>query len=116
MAMGSQYAIIGNSGQGKAILNRVLDEQTTIKQALKAGFLSFDSTRVSSNDVEFPIDVVIYEKDSFNIIENRYEYDELKPVSEAWAQKLHEALDEVPDAWMEKAFEQTGDKRSEGIV
>ncbi|MCH5718397.1 hypothetical protein [Niabella hibiscisoli] len=112
MAMGSQYAIIGNSGQGKAILNRVLDENTTIKQALKAGFLSFDSTRVSSNDVDFPIDVVIYEKDQFNIIENRYEYDELKPVADAWAQKLHEALDEVPDAWMEKAFEQNGSEES----
>lgn len=106
MAMGSQYAIIGNSGQGKAILNRVLNENTTIRQALKAGFLSFDSTRVSSNDVDFPIDVVIYEKDSNDIIENRYSYDELKNVSDEWAQKLSSALDEIPGDWMEKAFQE----------
>ncbi|MFT4095287.1 MAG: hypothetical protein QM640_16780 [Niabella sp.] len=110
MAMGSPYAIIGNSGQGKAILNRVLNEDTSIELALKAGFLSFDSTRVSSNDVEFPIDVVIYKKNSFNIIENRYEYEELKPVADLWAGKLLQALDDIPDAWMEKAF---GQKQAE---
>ena len=35
---GCPYVIIGNSGQGKAILNRVMNEDTTIRQALKAGF------------------------------------------------------------------------------
>lgn len=108
MAMGSQYAIIGNSGQGKAILNRVLNENTTIRQALKAGFLSFDSTRVSSNDVDFPIDVVIYQKDSSDIIENRYHYDELKGISDAWAEKLLDALDGIPEEWMDKAFSEDG--------
>jgi putative proteasome-type protease len=101
---GSPYAIIGNSGQGKAILNRVINEQTTIRQALKAGYLSFDSTRVSSNDVAFPIDVVVYKRDSFKMIENRYEYDELESISKLWAKKLKEALDDIPEEWMEKAF------------
>lgn len=101
---GSPYAIIGNSGQGKAILNRVINNNTTIKQALKAGYLSFDSTRVSSNDVEFPIDIVLYHKNSFEMIENRYEYHELEYISRIWAQKLKEALDEIPEDWMEKAF------------
>jgi putative proteasome-type protease len=102
---GSPYAIIGNSGQGKAILNRVINKDTTIRQALKAGYLSFDSTRVSSNDVEFPIDVVVYKKDSFTMIENRYEYHELEHISRMWANKLKEALDDIPEEWMEKAFE-----------
>src|SRR6187402_2802178 len=31
---GSPFTIIGNSGQGKAILNRVINEDTTIRQAL----------------------------------------------------------------------------------
>ena len=101
---GAPYAIIGNSGQGKAILNRILRPETSIKQALKAGYLSFDSTRVSSNDVEFPIDVVIYEKNSFSMIENRYEYDEMARVSRVWAEKLLQSLDEIPEDWMEKAF------------
>lgn len=104
MDYGSQYAIIGNSGQGKAILNRVLNEDTTIKQGLKAGYLSFDSTRVSSNDVDFPIDVVVYKKNSFHIFENRYEYMEMKPISDLWAEKLKQDIDEIPEEWMNKAF------------
>jgi putative proteasome-type protease len=98
------YVIIGNSGQGKAILNRVLNKHTTMKQALKAGFLSFDSTRVSNNDVEFPIDVVLYQKDSFSPVEYRYEKKELESISELWAEKLKTALDDIPDDWMEAAF------------
>ena len=101
---GSPYAIIGNSGQGKAILNRVITQNTTLRQALKAGYLSFDSTRVSSNDFEFPIDVVVYKKDSFMMIEHRYEYYELEYISRMWAQKLKESLDDIPEEWMEKAF------------
>ena len=104
---GSPYAIIGNSGQGKAILNRVINDDTTIPQALKAGYLSFDSTRVSSNDVAFPIDVVVYKKDSFSMLENRYEYDELEYISKLWAEKLKQSLDSIPEDWMEKALRQT---------
>ncbi|KAA0993634.1 peptidase [Dyadobacter aurulentus] len=102
---GSPYVIIGNSGQGKAILNRVLNEESTMKQALKAGFLSFDSTRVSNNDVDFPIDVVLYKKDSFKIVEHRYEQKDLQAISEIWADKLKEALDDIPEEWMDKSFE-----------
>lgn len=102
---GSPYVIIGNSGQGKAILNRVLNEDSTMKQALKAGFLSFDSTRVSNNDVEFPIDVVLYKKDSFHIIEHRYEKKDLEQVSEMWADKLKDALDSIPEDWMDRSFD-----------
>jgi putative proteasome-type protease len=105
---GSPYAIIGNSGQGKAILNRVINSETTIRQALKAGYLSFDSTRVSSNDVAFPIDVVVYKKNSFRMVENRYEYEELEYISKLWAQKLKQSLDNIPEEWMEKAFRQPG--------
>jgi putative proteasome-type protease len=102
---GSPYVIIGNSGQGKAILNRVLNEDSTMKQALKAGFLSFDSTRVSNNDVEFPIDVVLYKKDSFQIIEHRYEKKDMEMVSEMWADKLKDALDSIPEEWMDQSFD-----------
>jgi putative proteasome-type protease len=102
---GSPYVIIGNSGQGKAILNRVLDDTSTMKQALKAGFLSFDSTRVSNNDVEFPIDVILYKKDSFSIVQHRYEKQDLEKVSALWAEKLKADLDEIPEDWMDISFD-----------
>lgn len=98
---GCPYVIIGNSGQGKAILNRVINENTSMRQALKAAFLSFDSTRVSANDVEFPIDVVLYKKDSFSMVEKRYERAELEEISKLWAEKLRASLDEIPEEWME---------------
>ncbi|MEP7109188.1 MAG: hypothetical protein ABI760_14440 [Ferruginibacter sp.] len=101
---GSPWAIIGNAGQGKGILNRIVNENTTMRQALKAGYLSFDSTRISSNDVEFPIDVVLYKKNSFSMTENRYEFNELENISTLWNQKLKKSLDEIPEEWMEKAF------------
>jgi len=102
---GSPYVIIGNSGQGKAILNRILHSDTSMKQALKAGFLSFDSTRVSSNNVDFPIDVVLYKKNSFQMFEKRYEQKELAAISELWAAKLKTALDEIPETWIDSTFD-----------
>lgn len=104
---GSPYAIIGNAGQGKGILNRIIRPTTTLRQALKAGYLSFDSTRVSSNDVEFPIDVVLYKKNSFNMAENRYEANELQDISTQWNEELIKSLDKMPEDWMEKAFMDT---------
>jgi putative proteasome-type protease len=101
---GSPFAIIGNSGQGKAILNRTINGSTTMRQALKAGYLSFDSVRVSSNDVEFPIDIVTYEKNSFHITENRFEQAELQQMSIEWNEKIKQYLDEMPENWMEKIF------------
>lgn len=100
----SAYLIIGNSAQGKAILNRVIDSNTTMKQALKAGFLSFDSTRMSANNADFPIDVVLYKKNSFKILEKRYEQKELVELSDLWAKKLKKSLDELPENWIDFNF------------
>jgi putative proteasome-type protease len=107
---GSPYVIIGNSGQGKAILNRVINSNTSLKQALKAGFLSFDSTRVSANNVDFPIDVVLYKKNSFKMFEKRYEQKELQDISDLWAEKLKKSLDELPETWIDAAFEKLEEK------
>ncbi len=102
---GAPYVIIGNSGHGKAILNRTLNEDSSMELALKAGFLSFDSTRASANDVEFPIDVALYKKDSFNIVEHRYEKKDLEDISIQWAQELKTALQHIPENWMNAAFD-----------
>jgi putative proteasome-type protease len=99
----SPFVIIGNSGFGKTLLNRVLNSDFTMKQALKAGFLSFDSTRLSSNDVGFPIDVVLYEKGSYHMSENRYTANDMKEMSQLWDTKLKEVLNELPEDWMKDA-------------
>jgi putative proteasome-type protease len=94
------FVIIGNSGYGKPILNRTLTYETSMSIALKTGFLSFDSTRVSANDVDFPIDVVLYKKNSFKMVEQRYEKEDMQKVSEFWAQELQVALKNIPEEWM----------------
>jgi len=102
----SPFVIIGNDGYGKPILNRSLNYNSSVKFALKAGFLSFDATRLSSNDVDYPIDVIYYEEDSFNIVEQRYYIEELKGISEAWHNELNKTIQSLSNEWTLKLFGQ----------
>jgi putative proteasome-type protease len=106
LGQGAPYVIIGNAAQGKAILNRILNEDTSLKLALKAGFLSFDSTRISAADVGFPIDVALYKKDTYNLVEYHYESSDLESVSAQWHQELKNALNNTSNQWIESAFNQ----------
>ena len=101
---GSPFVIIGNSGYGKPILDRTIEYDSSMQFALKAGFLSFDATRISTNDVSYPIDVLYYVKDSYKIITQRYREDELQNVSRFWSSKLNESVSSLPDTWTEKLF------------
>jgi putative proteasome-type protease len=101
---GSPFIIIGNSGYGKPLLYRSLRYNSSMQDALKIGFLSFDSTRVSSNDVDYPIDVVMYEKDSFLISEHRFEKDDLDYVAKQWSALLNNSVQKLPVEWMEPIF------------
>ena len=99
---GSPFVIIGNKGYGKPVLDRIIRYNSSMKFALKAGFLSFDATRISANDVDYPIDVVCYTKDSFNIIEKRYKKEELQKISKLWNSILSESIHRLPETWMDK--------------
>jgi putative proteasome-type protease len=110
---GAPFIIIGSTGYGKPILNRTLDENSTMKLALKTGFLSFDSTRVSTNNVDFPIDVALYKRDSFEMVEQRYEKKDLEDISAQWANELKAALEHISDDWMETAFEKLGQNQED---
>lgn len=104
LGLGAPFVVIGNSGHGKAILNRTIDEDSDMQLALKAGFLSFDSTRVSSNNVDFPIDVALYKKGTFELIEQRYTQRDMADISAQWDEELKNALANIPGEWMDKAF------------
>lgn len=104
LGYGAPFVVIGNSGHGKAILNRTLSADSSLRNALKAGFLSFDSTRVSSSNVDFPIDVVLYEKGSYFLAENRYEKKDLENISEEWDLQLKNALNNIGEEWMDATF------------
>ncbi|MBW4891582.1 peptidase [Mucilaginibacter sp. HMF5004] len=101
---GAPYVIIGNAAQGKAILNRVLKKNTSLKLALKAAFVSFDSTRISAADVDFPIDVALYKNNSFDLVEYHYEEEDLNQVSTQWDKALKSALKNISNHWMDSAL------------
>lgn len=110
---GAPFVIIGNSGHGKPILQRTLHNDSSMELALKTGFLSFDSTRASANDVDFPIDVVLYRKDSFNMVEHRYEKQDLENISAQWATELKKSLQNISNDWMKAAFDKMEVKKEE---
>ena len=101
---GLPFTIIGNSGHGKAILKRTINPDASLRFCLKTGFLSFDSTRVSANDVDFPIDVLVYKKNSFQLIHKRYEEKDLRSVSRQWGDSLKKAINEIAEDWMDEAL------------
>ena len=97
---GLKYQIIGNSNYGKPLLNRNLSHETSLKDALKMGFLSFDATQVSTNDVDYPIDVVVYEKGSFKAKEIRLYKDDMQTISDEWNIALRKSLASIDEDWM----------------
>jgi putative proteasome-type protease len=97
---GSQFIIIGNSGYGKPILHRNIKYSSPFEEVLKLGFLAFDSTRVSANDVDFPIDVLIYEKGNYKMIEHTFEKQDLEHISSQWNALLNNSVQELSIDWM----------------
>ena len=102
------FYIIGESGYGKPILERLLDYESDMKSALKTGFLAFNATITCAVDVDYPIDVVVYKKDAFEIVEARYTKDELLHLSKKWQDLLRRSVGEMPVEWTDKILNQLG--------
>lgn len=102
---GSPYQIIGTHGYGKPVLDRTLDYDDPMEFALKVGFLAFDSTRISAADVNFPIDVVLYRANKFEMVERRYQRDDLADISSWWQERLKKSISELPDDWVDTAIQ-----------
>jgi putative proteasome-type protease len=98
------YQIIGASGFGKPILERSIHVRDSMIYAFKVGFLAFDATRLCAADVDFPIDVLLYRKGSFQFIERRYERDEMRSISDWWQERMRQSVQDLPAAWIEAAF------------
>lgn len=96
---GTPYHILGASGYGKPVLDRTLKFPDPISLALKVGCLAFDSTRISAADVDFPLDVVLYRKGGFEMIEHRFEKADLLQLSEWWQERLRHSVNELPSGW-----------------
>lgn len=100
----SPYFLIGESSYGKPIIDRVLSYESSMDMALKLAYLAFDSTRISAVDVDFPIDVVLYKRDSFDIVQHRFERKDLQHLPDYWQGKLRLAVEDMPGEWVNQAI------------
>ena len=98
------YQIIGNSGFGKPILERSLTHSDSLLYAFKLGVLAFDATRLCASNVDFPIDVTLYRRGSYELVEHRYQRDDLSQISKWWQERMRGAVDDLPSQWVEAAF------------
>jgi putative proteasome-type protease len=72
--------------------------------AFKVGILAFDATRLCASNVDFPMDVLLYTRGSFEIVEKRYQRDDLRNISDWWQERMRSAVQDLPSEWIEAAF------------
>src|SRR3546814_49898 len=93
------YLQIGEFKYGKPILDRSLDYNTLLNEAVKIGLISFDSTMRSNLAVGLPIDIVTLRSgarqkaEPFRIERDNSYFLEL---SRSWGEKLKEAQGSIP--------------------
>ena len=92
------YFQLGESKYGKPVLDRVISPQTPLNEAAKCALVSMDSTLKSNLSVGLPLDLVIYEANSFQTdkvicIDNDNPY--FRMLHDSWGQKLREVFDSI---------------------
>ena len=96
------YLSIGATAYGKPILDRALSYNTDMQTALKIAYLSFDSTRFSSNDVGFPIDMVTFNAEERLWRQSNFDYDDLVEQRLWWNRNITELARRMPDGpWVD---------------
>lgn len=94
------YFQIGEHKYGKPILDRVTQSDMRLGEAAKLVLLSFDSTLRSNLSVGMPIDILLYNADSFEVtrrkrIEQNDSY--FQKLSEDWSLALRQAFTRIDE-------------------
>ena len=94
------YFQIGEAKYGKPILDRVITQETPLKEAAKCALISMDSTIKSNISVGLPLDLLIYPKDDLKtdhllVIDEKNEY--FKMIHETWGKRLRQIFSEIED-------------------
>jgi putative proteasome-type protease len=96
----SPFLQIGETKYGKPILDRGIEVDTPLDEALKVAFLSFDSAMRSNLGVARPLDLVVMRRDpKAPILTRRIEPDDeyFNLLSLRWSILLHEATRAIPN-------------------
>jgi len=94
------YFQVGESKYGKPVLDRVITPTTPLDEAAKCALVSMDSTLKSNLSVGLPLDLVVYEANSFHTdkivcIDDNNPY--FRMLHDSWGQKLREVFDSIED-------------------
>jgi putative proteasome-type protease len=90
----------GETKYGRPILDRVIRPSTPLAEAVKIGFLSFDSCMRSNLGVARPIDIMVMPRDpAIPVLTRRIESDDayFNELSTRWSTLLHTATRTIPD-------------------
>ncbi len=91
---------IGETKYGRPILLRAYEPSMSFDQAVKLLLVSFDSTMRANLSVGFPLDLTVYEADSF-VRQPRIRIGEndayFRSVSAGWGGALRRAVESLPD-------------------
>jgi len=102
------YLSIGATTYGKPILDRALRHQTSLANALKLAYLSFDSTRYSSADVGYPIDLLTFSPAERLWRGANYDYDDLRAQRLWWNDGITRLAAELPPGPWETSLMPSG--------
>jgi len=94
------YFQLGESKYGKPVLDRVLTPETPLSEAAKCVLVSMDSTIKSNLSVGLPLDLVVYEADSFKsdkIVCIDHDNPYYRMMHNNWGKKLREVFDSIED-------------------
>jgi putative proteasome-type protease len=94
------YFQVGESKYGKPVLDRVITPTTPLDEAAKCALVSMDSTLKSNLSVGLPLDLVVYEADTFQTdkvvcIDENNPY--FKMLHNTWGQRLREVFDSIEE-------------------
>jgi putative proteasome-type protease len=109
------YLQIGESKYGKPILDRIISVDTSLDTAALCSLVSMDSTMQSNLSVGPPIELLIYEANTYSI-KNRLRFDEdsefLRDLKKSWDNKLKEAFRQLPPLAWAANWKQLSDNNS----
>jgi len=90
----------GETKYGRPILVRAIEAGMSFADAVKLLMVSFDSTIKANMSVGLPLDLQIYQKDSYAVAhERRFKVDDpyYLAISSGWGEALKNALNALPD-------------------
>lgn len=90
----------GETKYGKPIIDRVISSTTNLPDAAKCVLVSFDSTMRSNVSVGMPIDLLCYQRDTFEV-QMRRRFDEGDPyfttLHKSWSEGTKRVFKELPE-------------------